>query len=103
MQYAAAAGAAWAEKLDSVVPPVEEAIARDRDLLIINPDPLPLGPDGHREPVAGPARNLAREERTGTVQGIDVELWVALDQFALPKMQRSQHAARLQHSPKSSQ
>jgi len=54
MQYAAAAGAAWAEKLDSVVPPVEEPIARDRDLLIINPDPLPLGPDGHREPVASP-------------------------------------------------
>ena len=61
MQYAAAAGAAWAEKLDSVVPPVEEAIARDRDLLIINPDPLPLGPDGHREPVASPGWNLARE------------------------------------------
>ena len=30
-------------------------IARDRDLLIINPDPLPLGPDLHREPMAGPA------------------------------------------------
>ena len=44
-----------AEKLDSNVPPVEESIARDRDLLIINPNSPPLGPDGHRDPVAGPA------------------------------------------------
>jgi hypothetical protein len=56
---------AGAEKLDSNMPSVEESIARARDPLIINPDSFPLGPDGHREPVAGPARNLAREERTG--------------------------------------
>lgn len=55
VQYAAASIAGRAEKLDSNVPPVEETIARDRDLLIINPNPLPLGPDRHREPVAGPA------------------------------------------------
>jgi len=55
VQDAAAAAASWAEKLDANVPPVEETIARDRDLLIINPDPFPFGPDGHREPVAGPA------------------------------------------------
>jgi hypothetical protein len=73
------------------VPPVEEAITRDRDLLITNPDPLPLGPDGHREPVAGPARNLAREERTSTVQRIDIKLWVALDQFAIGEMLRIDH------------
>jgi hypothetical protein len=36
-----------------------------RVLTADNPDSFPLGPDGHREPVAGPARNLAREERTG--------------------------------------
>jgi hypothetical protein len=73
MQDAAAPAAARTEKFDSNVPPVEEAIARDRDLLIINPDPFPLGPDGHRKPVAGPARNLAREERTGSVQRIDIK------------------------------
>ena len=91
MQYAAATAAARTEKFDSNVPPVEESIARDRDLLIINPDPFPLGPDGHRKPVAGPARNLAREERTGTVQRIDIKLWVALDQFAIGEMLRIDH------------
>jgi len=50
MQHAAAAVATWTEKLDPDVPPIEKSIARDRDLLIINPDPFPLGPDGHREP-----------------------------------------------------
>ena len=51
VQYAAAR----AEKLDPNISPVEKAIAHDRDLLIINPDSFPLGPDGHREPVARPA------------------------------------------------
>jgi len=91
VQYAAAAVAAGTEKFDPDVPPVEETIARDRDLLIINPDPLPLDPDGHREPVAGPARNLAREERTGTVQRIDIELRVVLDQLAVGEMLRIDH------------
>jgi hypothetical protein len=91
VQYAAAAVASRAEKLDSNMPPVEETIASDRDLLIINPNPLPLNPDGHREPVAGPARNLAREERTGTVQRIDIELRVALDQLAVREMLRIDH------------
>jgi len=79
VQYAAASSATWTEKFDPNVPSVEEAIARDRDLLIINPDSLPFGSDRHREPVAGPARNLAREERTGTVQRIDIELRVTLN------------------------
>src|SRR5262249_35268892 len=47
--------AARAEKLDPNVSPVEKAIAHDRDLLIINPDSFPLGPDRHREPVVRPA------------------------------------------------
>ena len=51
VQYAAAR----AEKLDPNISPVEKAIAHDRDLLIINPDSFPLGPDRHREPVARPA------------------------------------------------
>src|SRR5262249_15346804 len=38
-------------KLDPNVPTVEETIARDRDLLIINPDPFPLGPNRHCKPV----------------------------------------------------
>ena len=91
MQYAAAAVAGRAEKLDPHALPVEEGIAHDRDPLIINPNPLPLGPDGHREPVAGPARNLAREERTGTVQRIDIKLRVVLDQFAIGETLRIDH------------
>jgi hypothetical protein len=45
VQYAAAAGVGRAEKLDPNVSPIEEAIAHDRDLLIINPDSPPLSPD----------------------------------------------------------
>ena len=91
MQYAATTVAGRAEKLDSNVPPVEESIPRDCHFLIINPNPFPLGPDGHRKPVAGPARNLAREERTGSVQRIDIKLRIALDQFAIGEMLRIDH------------
>src|SRR5262245_17521527 len=97
MQYAAATGAAGTEKLNPDVPPVEKAIARDLHFLIVNPDPLLLGPDGHCEPVARPTRNLAREERTGTVQGIDIELRVLLNEFTVAEIshQRTTHCCKI--------
>jgi len=36
-------------------PASERRLGPYRDLLIINPDSFPLGPDRHREPVARPA------------------------------------------------
>jgi len=65
MEYAATTGAAGTEKFNPNAPPTEPAappaplgqnsIAHDLHFLIANPDPVLLGPDPHREPVAGPA------------------------------------------------
>ena len=94
VEIAAATITGRAEKLDPNVPPIEEPIAHERHFLITNPNPPPLGPNRHREPLAGPARNSAREERTGTIQRVDIELWVAFDQAALGKMLRVDHVEK---------
>jgi len=67
VQYAAPPAAGGAEKLDPNVPPIEESIARQHDLLIADPKSFPLSPDRHHQPAAGPARNFARVEHAGTV------------------------------------
>jgi hypothetical protein len=100
-------------ELDPNVPPIEEMIARDRDLLITNPNPLPLGPDDHREPVAGPAEiwpvksaparyNASMSSfglcSTNSLSGKRRGLTIAFDQLAarLPIMKSIPKSASLQ-------
>jgi len=79
-----AATATATEKFGTGELAVDAFVALERNsLLAVDHDPIGERLDRDREPGAGPAWNLAGVERASHLQGVDVELWVALDQAVI--------------------